>query len=259
MASTEACVEYAPWNEWQAKDYLTEYYAEVMPDEQYALAFLQESVARLPEVEVALDYGCGPTVHHAVALVPKAKQIHLAEYLPGNLAEIQKWLDASQDAHDWKTFTRYILQLEGNDSPSESDILEREQESRRRIVKLSTSDAGDDDPLGTDMRGFFPLVTTHYCAEGATNCKETWAKYMRNIASLVRPGGTLILSACGAADFYMVGDRLFPCAGVNAIDVLGCLQKNGFAEIDLRVRCVPDHSDQGYSSVIFACAKKLEG
>jgi SAM-dependent methyltransferase len=259
MANSGACVDYAPWNEWQARDYLVEYYAEIMPDEQYALAFLQESLERLPEVEVALDYGCGPTVHHAVALVPKAKEIHLAEYLPGNLAEIQKWLDLSQDAHNWETFTRHILQLEGVANPSDTDVEQREQESRRRITKLSISDAGDDDPLGTDMRGFYPLVTTHYCAEGATNEKKTWARYMRNIASLVKPGGTLILSACGAADYYMVGERLFPCAGVNAQDVLSCLQSNRFAEIDLRVRCVPDHSEQGYSSVIFACAKKLEG
>lgn len=249
-------VEYSPWNEWQAKDYLTEYYNEVMPDEQYAISFLCESLKRLPEVPVALDYGCGPTVHHAAALVPKAQTIHLAEYLPNNLTAVQNWLDNSSSAHNWNEFTKYILQMEGNTQPSDADIKEREQESRERITKLERSDAGDTDPLGPDMRGYYPLVTTHYCAEGATNCKETWTRYMRNIASLVSPGGTLILSACGAAEFYTVGDRMFPCAGVNAHDIISCLQENGFIDIDLRVRSVPDHSEQGYGSVIFACATK---
>ena len=53
-----------------------------------------------------------------------------------------------------------------------------------------------------------------------------------------------------------MGQRLFPCASVNAHDILDCLQVNEFTDIDLRVRSVPDHSEQGYSSVIFACATK---
>lgn len=259
MSNSSSSLDYAPWNEWRAEDYLDEYYAEVMPDEQHALSFLCESVERLPEVPVALDYGCGPTVHHAVALVPKAKEIYLAEYLPDNLSAVRAWLDNAEDAHDWSEFTRHILQLESGGMPSEADIEKREQDARRRITTLLQSDAGDDDPLGPEMREYFSLVTTHYCAEGATNSKETWGIYMRNIASLVRPNGTLIVSACGAADYYAVGDRLFPCAGVNAHDVLSCLQANGFTDIDLRVRNVPDHSDQGYSSVIFACATKAGG
>jgi SAM-dependent methyltransferase len=256
MPNTASRIQYSPWTEWCARDYLAEYYAEIMPDEQHALSFLHESLVRQPDASVALDYGCGPTVHHAVALVPKAQEIYLADYLPDNLAEVQRWLDGAQDAHDWTVFTRHILQLEGVAAPSAADVEEREQEARRRITRLLCSDAGDDDPLGLDMRGYFPVVTTHYCAEGATSSKETWRVYMRNIASLVRPGGTLIVSACGAADYYAVGHRLFPCAGVNPNDIVSCLEENGFMDVDLRVRRVPDHSAQGYGSVIFACATK---
>jgi hypothetical protein len=227
-----------------------------MPDEQHALAFLRESLERLPQAAVALDYGCGPTVHHAVALVPKAREIYLADYLTDNLAEVQRWLDDGEDAYDWSPFTHHILQLEGISAPTARNLEEREREARRRMTMLLQSDAGDDDPLGPEMRGHFPLVTTHYCAEGATNSKQTWGLYMRNISSLVSRGGTLIVSACGAADYYTVGQRLFPCAGVNAHDILDCLQVNEFTDIDLRVRSVPDHSEQGYSSVIFACATK---
>lgn len=256
MTISDSATKFASWNEWRAQEYLTEYYAEIMADEQHALSFLCESINRLPEVSAALDYGCGPTVHHAAALVPKAQKIYLAEYLADNLTAVRKWLDREPDAHNWKEFTRYILQLEGNPTPSSDVINTREEELRNRIGELYQSDAGDTDPLGSEVRGYFPLVTTHYCAEGATDNKDTWDTYMRNIASLVSPGGTLIVSACGAAGHYMVGERPFPCAGVTAHDVLGCLQQNGFLDIDIRVRSVPDHSEQGYSSVIFACATK---
>jgi len=144
MSHNAADLGYAPWNDWRAADYLDKYYAEIMPDEQHALSFLCEWVERLGQVTVALDYGCGPTIHHAVALVPKAREIYLADYLQGNLDEARTWLDGAEDAHDWSAFTRHILQLEGN--------------------------------------------TTHYCAEGATNCKETWRLYMPNLARLVVNG-----------------------------------------------------------------------
>jgi hypothetical protein len=255
MSDAASCVEYTPWDEWRGSDYLNEYYTEVMPDEQFALAFLCESLARLPEVPLAIDYGCGPTVHHAVALVPKAREIYLTDYLQDNLDETQKWLGHDESAHDWTVFTKHILHLEGAE-PSPEEIAARESEARRRITTVLQSDAGDADPLGPQMCGRFPLVTTHYCAEGATNSKVMWGIYMRNITSLVAPGGTLIVSACGAADFYTVGDRVFPCAGVNAHDMLTCLDANGFTDVDLRVRHVPDHSSQGYSSVIFASATK---
>lgn len=249
-------VTYAPWSEWSPKEYLSEYYAEVMSDERFALEFLVESMRLLPPVSAALDFGSGPTVHHLFALVPKAEEIHTAEYLPGNRTEIESWVKGHASAHDWSAFACETLRIEGMTNPLPAAVEAREAETRRRLKFVMAADAGDTDPLGVEKRGNYSLVTTHYCAEGATNDKETWRLYMRNIASLVRPGGTLILSACGAADFYCVGNRRFPCAGVTAQDVISSLTSNGFHHLDLRVRSVPDHSAQGYSYVIFVCAMK---
>jgi SAM-dependent methyltransferase len=256
MATKQSEIHYADWCEWEPKAYLAEYYVEVMPDEQFAMEFLVESLRKTPPVSVALDFGCGPTVHHIFPVVPQAQGIHLAEYLPANRAAVERWLAGRDDAHDWRPFTRETLRLEGNPQPTEAEVEAREQEARARITCVLPGDAGDADPLGPDRRGFYPLVTTHYCAEGATDSKETWRAYMRNIAGLVKPGGVLVLSACGAADFYCVGDRYFPCAGINGQDVLAFLNDNGFTDIDLRIRQVPGHSEQGYSSVIFARAVK---
>lgn len=245
----------APWSEWNAEEYLSEYYGEVMADEKFALEFLVESMRQLPKISVALDFGCGPTVHHLFPLVPKVQELHMAEYLSGNREQVSAWLAGASNAHDWRAFSLETLALEGSDLPTDVEAHAREQETRKRITCVLPADAGDLNPLGPERRGFYDLVTTHYCAEGATNDKAVWAQYMSNIASLVKPGGWLLLSACGAADFYQVGDRRFPCAGVTAMDVLGCLAERGFTDIDLRVRQVSDHSDQGYSSVIFAFAK----
>lgn len=247
-------IQIADYSEWEPKDYLADYYREIAPDERYAMEFLVESLRRTPEVPVALEFGCGPTLHHALPLAAKAREVHLAEYLAGNRDEVRRWLENSPGAHDWREFSVYTLQLEGVREPTDAEAAARERMVRERVTALTPGDAHDADPLGPARRGFYPLVTSHYCAEGATRDKQAWRRCMRNIAGLVAPGGTFILSACAAADYYCVGGRNFPCAGIDARDVLSCLVDLGFGDIDVRVRQVPDHSEQGFSSVVFARA-----
>lgn len=257
--ATASNVPLSDYSAWDPKTYLAEYYAQVMPDERFALEFLVEAARRVPaETSVMLEFGCGPTVHHLFPLVSRVAEIHLAEYHPGNRAEIENWLRRETGAPDWLDFAQETLALEnGLAVSSNTEVAKaREELVRARVTRVLPGDAFDTNPLGANRRGFYPLVATHYCAEAITRDIETWRACMRHIVSLVAPGGTLLLSACGAADYYLVGERCFPCAGVQPADVLGSLVENGFGAIDLRVRQVPDHSEQGYSSVIFASGVK---
>jgi hypothetical protein len=82
------------------------------------------------------------------------------------------------------------------------------------------------------------------------------ARLYDHIASLVAPGGVFILSACASSNAYAVGERYFPCAGVDESDVLSSCARDNSSTIDLRVRQVPAQTEQGFSSVIFASAVK---
>ena len=242
------------FDDWSARDYLAEYYGSVMDDERHALAFLVESVRGLPQLERALEFGCGPCVHHCFALIPRVAEIHVADFVAGNLAEIQRWQAREPGAHDWSAFTAETLALEGIAASAEN-IARREQEARARVKRRMVADVRDRDPLGPAGRGAYPLVTSHYCAEAISTDKDVFRSNVGNLAGMVEPGGTLILSACGAARSYKVGERHFPCAGVTGEDVLSALLDIGFCEVDLRVRSTPAHTAQGYSSVIFARAR----
>jgi hypothetical protein len=247
---------FAGWDEWQPAEYLREYYRDVEADERFLLEFLVEVAREIPPVSVALDFGCGPTVHRLFPLVPRVDEFHLAEYLPLNRGAVAGWVAADTEAHDWSPFARETLLLEGDLDPSDTRVVLREQATRERIREIVAADAGEIDPLGRERRAFYPLVTTHYCADSATDDRETWGRYMRNIAGLVRPGGHFIVSALGGSSRYRVGSSWFPGASVTARDVQGFLEAAGFSGIDLRERAVPDRTDQGYGSVIFARAVK---
>jgi len=248
---------YSDFDQWQAKDYLREYYAEVMADERFALEFLVDSMRALPRLPLALDVGSGPCVHHLFPLVPKVARVHLADFVAGNREEIRLWLERSAEAHDWSAFAAETLRLETGKRPTAAQVQARERKTRARIDQVLPADIRATDPLGPSGRARYPLVTAHYCAEAISREKAAFRSNIRNIASLVAPGGTLILSACGAADHYRVGTRSFPSSRATPEDVLAAVQDEGFGALDLRVRQTPAHTAQGYSSVIFArCTRR---
>ncbi len=197
--------------DWVPGDYLTDYYSEVEPDEVETIAFFVDAMREADPHEPALYFGVGPTLHHVFLAADRASEIHLADYLPANLREIERWLNREPDAHDWSAFVRYTLKREGTATPSDADVAAREQRTRDKITRLLTADARDPEPLPQR----YATVVSAYCADSATADRATWETYMRHITGLVRPGGLFVTAALRRSTGYVVGGRTFPSANVD--------------------------------------------
>src|SRR6201992_3522297 len=105
----------ADYSHWQAQDYFRTYYSEVvLPDEQVVLAYQIETLKRIQHpFGRGLEYGCGPTLHRAIAAARYAFRIDMADWLPDTLAQVQEWVDSRGGNSDWNRFTHYILGCEG--------------------------------------------------------------------------------------------------------------------------------------------------
>ncbi len=106
----------ADYSEWRARDYFQTYYSDVvLPDEQAVLAY-QIDVLRAARARFGrgLEYGCGPTLHRAIAAAKYVFRMDMADWLADNLSEAREWLCADDSAPDWKRFTRYVLACEGH-------------------------------------------------------------------------------------------------------------------------------------------------
>ena len=99
--------------DWVPQQYLHDYYRAVEPDEQATITFFVEALRHAEPGEPVLLFGVGPTLHHVFLAAPAASEIHLAEYLPTNLQEIERWLIGETGAHDWRPFVEYTLACEG--------------------------------------------------------------------------------------------------------------------------------------------------
>jgi hypothetical protein len=231
-------------------EYLEDYYAVVEPDELETIAFFADAIRDAQPQAPILFFGTGPTLHHVFLSADRASEIHLADYLPQNLAAIESWLRGDADAHDWRPFVRYTLECEGLDAPTEAQVARREALTRAKVTRLLQADAGDRRPLGER----YSTVVSAYCADSATANRATWEAYMRHIAGLVEPGGVFITSALRRSRSYLVGGKRFPSADVDEHDLRAVLEPEFDCEIE--VREVPDHARLGYAGIVLVSARR---
>jgi hypothetical protein len=81
---------------------------------------------------------------------------------------------------------------------------------------------------------------------------------MANIASLVEPGGTLMISALRNAEYYRVGDEFFPSPMIDEDDVENFFLSQNFepASLDIQVVFTPQLSSEGFESIVLASGTK---
>ena len=244
---------------WNPKAYLAQYYqtVKIAEDEKAVCRFIRAQLDQRGEPFAnALDIGVGPTLHHEIALAPYVSRLDVADFLPQNLIEIQKWLDGDGSAHDWDIYIRGILAMERSANPSAATIEARKRLVRQRISRLLRCNIKNKFPLESGDQ--YPLVTAFYVADSVASSKADWFAYMANIANLVEPGGVLMISALRNALYYRVGDALFPSAMVNEADVEKLYLSLNFAPCSLHIRVtdVPALRPDGFDSIITAAGTK---
>jgi hypothetical protein len=246
--------------DWIPKDYLSNYYSVVQADEQRTISFFVEATKKLQAGESVLFFGVGPTLHHVFLVADKASEIHLGDLLRANLQEIERWIERKADAHDWRPFVDYTLACEARTPPTAKEISQREDLTRAKITKLLELDVRSPAPLGQAEVRLYDTVISAYCADSATDDRETWATYMERILGLVRPGGTFITAALRRSSGYLVGTRTFPSANVDVDDVRAVLEVH-FAPEDITIEVceLGGPGSKGYSSIVLARAYRKAG
>jgi hypothetical protein len=243
--------------DWVPGDYLRDYYSVVEPDERRTIAFFVDAMSGSEPGEPVLFFGVGPALHHVFLAAGMASEIHLGDYLPGNLREIERWIGRDPRAHDWRPFVSYTLECEGLASPTEEKIIEREELTRARITRLLEVDIRRNRPLGEEGTRPYGMVISAYCVDSATGDRGTWETYMGRLAALVRPRGILLTAALRRSRYYLVGTQVFPCANIDEHDLRRVLERH-FSRSGLVIEAceLRDTESKGYASIVLAQARR---
>lgn len=257
LSSSAPAAPFASFDDdWSPDAYLRNYYLEVQPDEQATMAFLGEAAALVGDVPTLLEFGCGPTVHHLLPFARRVGEIHVADYLDSNLAAVHRWVCGASDAWDWTPFTTVALRNELGRAPEVCEVREREACLRERITTFHAADARRPQPLGAAMR--YPAVVCCFCTDSITTDIDEWADCTAHVASLVAPGGWLVLTALHATSSYRVDDVQFPSCHVTSDDVAHVLADSGFSRLGTTIITsdTTDIDHHGFDSVLLAVSHK---
>jgi hypothetical protein len=259
-AGSSESLSVADYSEWQAQDYFRTYYSEVvLPDEQAVLAYQIETLRRAGrQFGRGLEYGCGPTLHRAIAAARYTFRLDMADWLPDNLGEVRSWLDGGAENTDWNRFTRYILECESAGPPEPQRVARREELTRKVVRNLYVSDARWRHPLGPERVGYYDLIVSGFCIDAISSDKRIWQRCMRNLLSTLQSGGLVIVHALHRCKAYRVGERHFPGADLSRDELAESLLDNGCDPRTVEVQVVPCPSNAayGYTGILVASAVK---
>ena len=247
------CANESIFSRWNPDEYLREYYTRIEAEEEHTLRFLVEQSARVPNASMVLEFGCGPTLHHTLPFARRAAAIHVADLLPQNLEAIRRWQAKDPHAHDWRPFTRRVLAFEGSTDGLAYETERREEAIRKLIKRRLQADARRSNPLGSLSRAY-DCVVSCYCADSATADKQEWRRLMLNIASLIAPGGLLLIAALRRCKAYTVGMQSFPSAQIEEDDLASVFEQLGLREVGIEAVELPNRATHGFESIVLASA-----
>ncbi len=244
-------------NFWDARAYLEYYYAHarVPDDEAEMFRFFARGLADIGRhFEAGIELGCGPVLHRAAQVVPWVERLDMADINDDNLEEIRRWLRGDPGAFDWSVY------LGGENGALDAEdrrgtLAEREALMRARIrpVRCNLRAAM---PLGAPVA--YPLVSSYYSIEWVIPTIAGWRATMGRVASLVSPGGWLLLAGVHATDYCMVNGQRGVCAHVTQADLRRLLGELGFDPATLRITVTPGlrPAESGIQGTFMAYAQR---
>lgn len=244
------------------------------------------------KIEV-LDVGGGPTIYQHMTMSLEAGNITHSEFLEQNRAEVIQWLNDEDGAYNWDAYfdlVKKILQGDKDYQAVLSQQLENDDPeiaSHARMVRDILGAANSDNfkahlrerlngkvvsgdvfrsDLGltrskydvvssTGREGAVDMVTSNFTIESATSDRSKWEEGVKNIASKVKKGGFLALTAIRNAEWYQVGEEKMPAVKVDEEDIQEILQKEGFEILQLKILEGSKKDIVGYDGMVFCFAR----
>ncbi|XP_053125720.1 nicotinamide N-methyltransferase-like [Hemicordylus capensis] len=190
--------------------------------------------------DTLIDIGSGPTIHQFLSACESFREIVASDYTDQNREEMQRWLRKEPDAFDWSPMVQYVCELEGD----REKWARKEEQVRRAITQVLKCDVTLPNPLAPLTLPPADCLLSSLCLEGACKDLSVYRSAVRNISSLLKPGGHLVLFGVLEETFYMVGQHQFSCLYLEQKDVEEAVREAG-----LRVQWVKEARMQFSPSV----------
>ncbi|XP_040072186.1 indolethylamine N-methyltransferase-like [Ixodes scapularis] len=198
--------------QFRARTYLDSHFAgKVSPSQvEKTHRFLQSD---LIQGETVLDVGTGPMILNSLMMSSRFKHIVLSDLVGDNRLELNKWINRDPDAIYLTPFAEQIAAIEGYGDTKKGamEILERTRSAIRKVVPCDVLEPG---VLPVEHNETFDVVLSSGCLDVATAEHESYRRAVCNVATLVKPGGLLVMFGIGGVKVFPVGNANFTLANL---------------------------------------------
>ncbi|XP_061448293.1 nicotinamide N-methyltransferase-like [Rhineura floridana] len=214
-----------------SKDYLKTYYSFSNDNsaENDVLTFALQKLHKAFTLDgikgdTLIDIGSGPTIYQFLSACESFREIFATDYTDQNREELERWLKKDPEAFDWSRIVKYVCELEGD----RVKWVEKEEKVRSTIKQVLKCDVTQANPLAPLVVPQVNCALSTLCLEAACKDLTMYHSALKNVGSLVKPGGHLILMVALEGSFYKVGQHPFSCLYLEQENVDNAIKEAGF-------------------------------
>ncbi|KAM8927363.1 nicotinamide N-methyltransferase-like [Pelodytes ibericus] len=186
--------------------------------------------------DVLIDIGTGPSIYQLLSACETFNSIIATDFTDRNRQEFEKWLRKEPGAFDWSELSKAVCKLEGNGVTWE----EKEEKLRTRVKNVLKCDVTKSNPLDPAVIPPADGLISTLCLETACKDFTAYRTALRNISSLLKPGGHLVLIGVLGNTFYRVGNQEFFCLPLDEQSVRKAVEEAGYTIKDMDIFLIPN-------------------
>lgn len=205
--------------------------------------------------DTLIEIGSGPTIHTLLSACEVFKELIATDYCDQNRKEIEKWWKKEPGAFDWSPIVRHVCELEG----LREKCFEKEEKLRQTLKQVLKCDVTKSNPLEPLVLPAADCLLTSLCLEAACESHSVYRAALKNIVSLLKIGGHLVMMGVLEETFYMVDHTKFSCLLYDMEFVKKAVYDSGCVIDDLQMTHSPENTTyllSDYKGFFFLVAHK---
>ncbi|XP_078538465.1 nicotinamide N-methyltransferase-like [Lissotriton helveticus] len=224
--------------DFDAESYLQMYYnpnSDVYV-EGYYLSFLLENLHKTfssgdVKGDLLIDIGCGPAIHTIISACECFKEIIACDWTDRNRQAYERWLRNEPGSFDWTPVLSIVCELEGD----RAKCAEKEKKIRSTVKRVLKCDITKRNPLIPAILPPADCLVTSLCLESACTDLNSYSQAIRNITTLLKPRGHLVMFGATGSTSYKVAQKLFPALNLNEECIKTTLNANDYVIKEMKI------------------------
>ncbi|XP_075460171.1 indolethylamine N-methyltransferase-like isoform X2 [Ascaphus truei] len=208
--------------------------------------------------ETLIDIGHGPTIYQDLSACECFKEIIGADYTDRNREYYERSLRNEPGTFDWTSTIKYVCELEGKGSTVE----DKRKKLKNTVTKTIKCDVTKSNPMAPLVLPKVDCIMTLGCLECACKDLDTYRNVLKNLSSLLKIGGHLIITEILNCTTFLSGGKRFSCLTLTEDFMRKAITETGFAIVDLEVISREFDKDKydicDHDSSLFVLARKVQ-